>query len=126
MLEKLDAAVRRRLVSDVPLGAFLSGGIDSARVVALMARACSAPVKTFSIGFEEDAYNELPFARMVAERYGTEHHEFVVKPDAVEILPKIVVALQRAICRFVGHPDVLPLGAHAPPRDRRIERRRRR
>jgi len=89
VLEQLDAAVRRRLVSDVPLGAFLSGGIDSASVVALMARACSAPVKTFSIGFEEDAYNELPFARMVAERYGTEHHEFVVKPDAIEIVPKI-------------------------------------
>jgi asparagine synthase (glutamine-hydrolysing) len=89
VLEKLDVAVRRRLVSDVPLGAFLSGGIDSASIVALMARAGSAPVKTFSIGFEEDAYNELPFARMVAERYGTEHHEFVVKPDAIEIVPKI-------------------------------------
>jgi asparagine synthase (glutamine-hydrolysing) len=89
VLAKLDAAVRRRLVSDVPLGAFLSGGIDSASIVALMARAGGGPVKTFSIGFEEDAYNELPFARMVAERYATDHHEFIVRPDAVELVPKI-------------------------------------
>ena len=86
---RLDAAVRRRLVSDVPLGAFLSGGIDSGTIVALMARATGERVKTFSIGFEEDAYNELPFARMVAERYGTEHHEFTVRPDAMALLPKI-------------------------------------
>jgi len=86
---RLDAAVRRRLVSDVPLGAFLSGGIDSGSIVALMARATGERVKTFSIGFEEDAYNELPFARMVAERYGTEHHEFTVRPDAMSLLPKI-------------------------------------
>jgi asparagine synthase (glutamine-hydrolysing) len=89
LVVRLDAAVRRRLVSDVPLGAFLSGGIDSGSIVAMMARAGGAPVKTFSIGFEEDAYNELPFARMVAERYGTEHHEFIVRPDAVDLLPKI-------------------------------------
>jgi len=89
VLARLDAAVRRRLVSDVPLGAFLSGGIDSGSIVALMAKASSSPVKTFSIGFEEDAYNELPFARMVAERYATEHHEFVVRPDAVALVPKI-------------------------------------
>jgi asparagine synthase (glutamine-hydrolysing) len=89
VLAGLDAAVRRRLVSDVSLGAFLSGGIDSASIVALMARATGAAVKTFSIGFEEDAFNELPFARLIAERYATDHHEFIVRPDAVAIVPKI-------------------------------------
>ena len=89
LLHRLDAAVRQRLISDVPLGAFLSGGIDSGSIVALMARAGGGRVKTFSIGFEEDAYNELPFARLVAERYGTDHHEFIVRPDAVEVLPRL-------------------------------------
>jgi asparagine synthase (glutamine-hydrolysing) len=84
------AAVRRRLISDVPLGAFLSGGVDSSAVVAAMAEASSQPVKTFSIGFESDSHNELPHARYVAERFSTDHHEFVVRPDAVEMLPRIV------------------------------------
>lgn len=88
--ELLLESVRLRMISDVPIGAFLSGGIDSSLVVALMAQCSSAPVKTFSIGFEEAGYNELPYARLVAERFGTEHHEFIVKPDAVEILPKLV------------------------------------
>ncbi|MBM4195264.1 MAG: asparagine synthase (glutamine-hydrolyzing) [Gemmatimonadetes bacterium] len=83
-------AVRLRMIADVPLGAFLSGGIDSSAVVALMAEMSSQPVKTFSIGFEEKAYNELPYARAIASRFGTEHHEFIVKPDAVEILPDLV------------------------------------
>ncbi|MFN0073631.1 MAG: asparagine synthase (glutamine-hydrolyzing), partial [Chloroflexota bacterium] len=83
-------AVRLRLISDVPLGAFLSGGIDSASVVATMAEAAHGPVKTFSIGFADSAYNELPLARLVAERYGTEHHEFVVEPRAAELLPTII------------------------------------
>ncbi|RPI41803.1 MAG: asparagine synthase (glutamine-hydrolyzing), partial [Betaproteobacteria bacterium] len=82
--------VRARMVADVPLGALLSGGIDSGSVVALMAEASSRPVKTFSIGFDEDEYNELPYARMVAERYGTDHHEFVVRPSAIDILPQLV------------------------------------
>ncbi len=86
---QIDAAVRRRLVSDVPLGAFLSGGIDSSAVVAAMARA-TTDVKTFSIGFEEESFNELPHARRVAEQFSTDHHEFVVVPSAIEILPKLV------------------------------------
>ncbi len=90
LLAKLREAVRRRLVADVPLGVFLSGGIDSSTVVALMSGLVSGPVKTFSIGFEEEKYNELPWARRIAERYHTDHHEFVVKPDAMAILPELV------------------------------------
>ena len=78
------------MVSDVPIGAFLSGGIDSGTTVALMAMESSAPIKTFSIGFEEEKFNELPFAKMLAERYGTEHHEFTVRPSATDVLPLLV------------------------------------
>ncbi len=84
----LKEAVRKRLMSEVPLGAFLSGGVDSSLIVAMMAE--FTKVKTFSIGFEEEGFNELPHARAVAERYGTEHHEFMVKPNAAEVLPKLV------------------------------------
>ncbi len=90
IIERLREAVRIRLMSDVPLGAFLSGGVDSSIVVALMAGLMDQPVKTFSIGFAEDEYNELPYARMVAERYHTDHHEFIVKPDAQAIFPELV------------------------------------
>ncbi len=86
----LRRAVKRRLVSDVPLGAFLSGGIDSGLVVSFMAECLDAPVRTFSIGFREKAYNELPAARLVAERYGTAHREFVVRPNAIDLLPQLV------------------------------------
>ena len=87
---RLTEAVKLRLVSDVPLGAFLSGGVDSSSVVAVMSRLSSEPVKTFSIGFKERQYNELPYARRVAELFGTDHHEFVVEPSALEILPALV------------------------------------
>ena len=83
------AAVRRRLVSDVPLGAFLSGGVDSSIVVACMSEATDRPVETFSIGFEHEQFNELPFARLVAKRYATNHHEFVVGADDTELLPEL-------------------------------------
>jgi asparagine synthase (glutamine-hydrolysing) len=88
--DTLTEAVRLRMISDVPLGAFLSGGIDSSLVVGLMAGLSSGPVKTFSIGFEESDYNELAHARRVATRFGTDHHEFIVKPDALAIVPKLV------------------------------------
>jgi asparagine synthase (glutamine-hydrolysing) len=90
--EEIRAAVRRRMVADVPLGAFLSGGIDSSAVVAAMAEASPEPVRTFSIGFAEgsERYNELPRARLIAERYATDHHEFVVEPSAIEMLPEVV------------------------------------
>jgi asparagine synthase (glutamine-hydrolysing) len=88
--ERLRTAVRRRLIADVPLGAFLSGGIDSAAVVAAMAEASSERVRTFSIGFDSERLNELPLARLVAERFETEHREFIVRPSAVELLPRIV------------------------------------
>jgi asparagine synthase (glutamine-hydrolysing) len=90
IIERLKEAIKLRLVSDVPLGAFLSGGIDSSAIVALMSELSSAPVKTFSIGFEEKEYDELKYARIIAEKFNTDHHEFVVKPNAVEILPKLV------------------------------------
>ncbi len=83
-------AVRSRLMSDVPLGAHLSGGIDSSIVVGLMAGMTDQPVKTFSIGFNETAFNELAYARQIADRYSTDHHEFILEPNALEILPKLV------------------------------------
>ena len=88
--ETLTEAVRLRMISDVPLGAFLSGGIDSSIVVGLMAGLSSKPVKTFSIGFKEAAYDETSHARRIAEKWGTEHHEFIVEPDALSILPMLV------------------------------------
>jgi asparagine synthase (glutamine-hydrolysing) len=90
LTELLSDSVKRRMIADVPLGAFLSGGIDSASVVALMAEHSDRPVRTFSIGFGENGYNELPGARLTAERYATEHHEFVVEPRAAEVLSDLV------------------------------------
>jgi asparagine synthase (glutamine-hydrolysing) len=86
----LEEAVRIRMIAEVPLGAFLSGGIDSSTVVGMMARNSSRPVKTFSIGFREDSYDELKYARVTAERFGTEHHEFVVTPDICRVVDELV------------------------------------
>ena len=83
---RLEEAVRIRLISDVPLGALLSGGVDSSIIVALMARTSAKPVKTFSIGFQAEQFNESEYARLVAERFGTEHHELILEPDLEETL----------------------------------------
>jgi asparagine synthase (glutamine-hydrolysing) len=90
----IERAVKMQMVSDVPLGAFLSGGIDSSAVVASMARASSSRVKTYAIGFEgsraDEYYSELPYARRVADLFGTDHHEIIVKPDVVALLPRLL------------------------------------
>ena len=90
----IDRSVHMQMVSDVPIGAFLSGGVDSSAVVAAMARHSSGPIRTYAIGFEggtaEQLYNELPYARRVAELFKTEHHEIAVKPDVVGLLPKLL------------------------------------
>lgn len=92
--EKLFEAVHAQMVSDVPIGAFLSGGIDSSAVVACMARHSEQPIKTYSIGFEGGAadsfYNELPYAKRVSQLFGTDHHEIVVRPDVVGLMPKLL------------------------------------
>jgi len=86
----LRESTKLRMISEVPLGAFLSGGVDSSAVVALMAQESSTPVKTFSIGFEEQDFSELKYAKRVAEHVGAEYHEFVVRPNALEVLPTLV------------------------------------
>jgi asparagine synthase (glutamine-hydrolysing) len=91
---ELERAVKDQMVSDVPIGAFLSGGVDSSSVVALMSRHTAHPVKTYSIGFRgssgAELYNELPFARQVAEQFKTEHHEIIVQPDVAHLLPDLI------------------------------------
>lgn len=92
--ERLEESVRMQMVSDVPIGAFLSGGIDSSAVVAFMARHSEQPIRSYAIGFEggeaEALYNELPYARRVSGLFGTEHHEIVVRPDVVGLLPSLI------------------------------------
>jgi asparagine synthase (glutamine-hydrolysing) len=100
----LEESVRLHLASDVPLGAFLSGGIDSSAVVATMARLVSTPVKTFSIGFKEAAFNEAGYARLVAERFGTEHHELILEPNVLDILDE----LTRYLDEPFGDPSAVP------------------
>jgi asparagine synthase (glutamine-hydrolysing) len=101
---RLAEAVRIRLIADVPLGAMLSGGTDSSTVVALMARASSRPVKTFSIGFRHADFDEAPYARMVAEKFGTEHHELILEPNVVETVETITGSLEEPF----GDSSMLP------------------
>ncbi len=101
---RLAEAVRIRLISDVPLGALLSGGVDSSLVVALMARASTSPVKTFSIGFENEDFSELQYARIVAKRFGTDHHEMVVKPNLWETLQKLTGMMEEPF----GDSSIVP------------------
>ena len=88
--ESFDESVRLRMIADVPVGAFLSGGIDSGAVVATMARHSSRPIETFSIGSDEESHNELPLAAMTARYFGTNHHPIRVTPDIVTLLPELV------------------------------------
>jgi asparagine synthase (glutamine-hydrolysing) len=104
MENRLAEAVRIRLVSEVPLGALLSGGTDSSTVVALMARASSSPVKTFAIGFRDQEFNEAPYARMVAEKFGTDHHELIVEPDVFETVETLTSSLEEPF----GDSSMLP------------------
>jgi asparagine synthase (glutamine-hydrolysing) len=101
---RLAEAVRIRLISDVPLGALLSGGTDSSTVVALMARASSKPVKTFAIGFRDHDFNEAPYARMVAEKFGTDHHELIVEPNVLETVETLTSSLEEPF----GDSSMLP------------------
>ena len=101
VFSQLEAAVKSEMVSDVPLGAFLSGGVDSSAVVATMARHSDRPVKTYAIGFDSGRagayYNELPYARQVASMFGTEHKEILVRPNVVELLPKLIWHLDEPV-----------------------------
>ena len=101
---RLAEAVRIRLISDVPLGGLLSGGTDSSTVVALMARASSKPVKTFSIAFANDDFNEARYARLVANRFGTDHHELVVEPNILETVETLTSSLEEPF----GDSSMLP------------------
>ncbi len=101
---RLEEAVRMRLISDVPLGALLSGGVDSSIVVALMARASAKPVKTFTIGFQAEQFNESEYARLVAERFGTDHRELILDPNLEETLTFLSSMLEEPF----GDPSMLP------------------
>ncbi|HKZ68631.1 MAG TPA: asparagine synthase (glutamine-hydrolyzing) [Anaerolineales bacterium] len=105
LLDHLREAVRLRLISDVPLGAFLSGGLDSSAVVALMAEAASGPVKTFAMGFAgEPSYDETAHARIVARHLGTDHHEFIVEPQTVDLVTKLAWHLDQPF----GDSSIIP------------------
>ena len=115
---RLAEAVRIRLIADVPLGAMLSGGTDSSTVVALMARASSQPVKTFSIGFRHADFDEAPYARMVAEKFGTEHHELILEPNVVGDRGDDHTFAGRTVWRFFHAADLLHFLSGAKTRDR--------
>jgi asparagine synthase (glutamine-hydrolysing) len=102
--EVLAGSIRAHLVADVPVGVLLSGGVDSGGITALASAAAEGPLKTFSIGFEEAGFDELDRARLVSQRYGTDHHELILRPDAVELLPKLAEAFDEPF----GDSSALP------------------
>ena len=123
----LGDAVGRRLVADVPLGAFLSGGIDSSAVAAMMRMRSNASVRTYSIGFKEEGFDEAPHARAVAAHIGTEHTELYVSPaEAREIIPDLPTIYDEPFAEFLANPNLSPVEAHARARDRGAVRRWRR
>lgn len=103
----LKEAVRMRLISDVPLGAFLSGGIDSSSIVGLMHELGASPIKTFSIGFEDKSYDELTHARRIAQKFGTDHEEFVLQPQALELTEELIHHLDEPFGDFSIFPTYL-------------------
>ncbi len=104
VMDKLDESVRLRMIADVPVGAFLSGGVDSAAVTALMAKHSSKPIETFSIGSPEETHNELPDAGRIAKKFNTNHHPIVLKPDVTQLLPELVRAYEEPF----ADPSVIP------------------
>src|SRR5919206_2700729 len=105
--DRLRDSVRAHLVSDVPVGVLLSGGIDSSAITALAAEESGARVRTFSVGFEERSFDELGRARLVAERYGTDHHELVLRPDAAELLPRLAEVFDEPLADSSALPTYL-------------------
>ncbi|MBS3818563.1 asparagine synthase (glutamine-hydrolyzing) [bacterium] len=103
----LQESVKLRLLSDVPLGSFLSGGIDSSAIVGLMRKLGASPLKTFSIGFKEASYNELKHARRIVKKFDTEHHEFIVQPQALDLTEKLVRHLDEPLGDFSIFPTYL-------------------
>ncbi len=120
-------AVEKRLVADVPLGAFLSGGLDSSLIVAIMSRLMQKPVKTLSVGFEgPQSHDERPFARQMARHCRTDHHEITLKPDVVSSRARFGAVCGRAVRHLVGDSDVLDGPSRPRASDGRAHRRRRR
>ncbi|TSC61343.1 MAG: asparagine synthase (glutamine-hydrolysing) [Parcubacteria group bacterium Gr01-1014_107] len=105
LLGVFERSVKSRMVADVPLGAMLSGGIDSSAVVAMMARNSERPIETFSIGFQEKDFSELSYARLIAKQFGTNHHEFIVEPKVLEVVPRLVWHLDEPFGDF----SVIPM-----------------
>jgi len=106
VLDRLRTAVRRRLIADVPVGAFLSGGLDSSLIVALAREECR-DLQTFSIGYHEAAFNELEFARQVSRRFGTDHHEFIIRPEAEPLIEQVIAAMDEPIADSSAIPTFL-------------------
>ena len=107
LYDLLKDSVRMRLISDMPLGAFLSGGIDSSAIVCMMSEMMDRPVKTFSIGFDDPSYNELGYAREVAQHFGTDHHELVIKPEVVDLVQGLATYLDEPLADVSVFPTYL-------------------